>query len=95
MAIDTLPRPKLTTTDGRPRPLRWVGYSWDPSRVVRFEDARGELCEAPAGAALRFGLFELATSTPERRDALRAWAADPTIEFAVLAARPNEQGALS
>ncbi len=54
-------------------PIRWTGFSWEPKRVVRFTDAVGRLCELPVADAIRVGLFDFETTTPERRDTLRAW----------------------
>ncbi len=63
-------------------PIRWVGYSWDPERVVRFEDAGGQRFEVGARAALDTGIFEWSTTTPVRCGALRAWASDPSMAWA-------------
>ena len=66
------------TTTGY-EPIRWVGWSWYPERVVRFEDADGRQFEISAQAALDAGAFEWSTTTRERRDALLAWASDPAM----------------
>ncbi len=62
-----------TSTRSFLAPIRWTGYSWEPKRVVRFTDAAGRLCELPVADAIRVGLFDFETTTPERLETLRAW----------------------
>ncbi len=66
-------RKPRTSTRSFLAPIRWIGYSWEPARVVRFEDAAGRLCEVSVVDAIRVGLLDFETTTPGRRDALRAW----------------------
>ena len=63
-------------------PIRWTGCSWEPRRTIRFKDASGQYYELDVADVLRLGLFDLDTTTPLRRDALRAWAAPPAAEHA-------------
>jgi hypothetical protein len=58
--------------------IAWVGYSWEPTNVVRFETMNGERREISVKDALRQGFFELDTTTPERRDWLQTWASAVT-----------------
>lgn len=63
-----------TSTRSFLAPIRWIGFSWEPTRSVRFKDAAGRLCEVSLADAIRVGLFDFETTTPERLQTLRAWA---------------------
>jgi len=74
-------------------PIRWVGCRWDPQRAVFFRDAIGRRFEISLQGAVDGGMFEWETTTPARRDALLAWAADPAMQCPPQPVETSEQEA--
>jgi len=71
-----------TTTTRVHEPIHWCGFNDDGvQRLLFFKGDDGVRLQVPADAALRQGMFDWGTSTPERRDALRAWASDPEMFY--------------
>lgn len=54
-------------------PITWLGFRWDPQELY-LSGADGRQWAIEPVAALETGAFELDTTTPDRRDALRRYA---------------------